>query len=212
MESDTTTAVAYYRTSSATNVGSDKDSLKRQEDAVRAYAAKHGLAIVREYYDAAVSGTDFVEARPGFSDMLAYMLGNGARTVLVETAGRFARDHIVQGLGHAMLKKHGITLIPVDSPEHFTDESPTSNMLRTIIAAVSQFEKEALVLKLRKARERKKRETGHCEGSPEVPRETIAAAKELRADGLSYRKVAAELVRQGFKAYGAQSIKHMIAK
>jgi DNA invertase Pin-like site-specific DNA recombinase len=111
-----------------------------------------------------------------------------------------------------MLKKHGITLIPVDSPEHFTDESPTSNMLRTIIAAVSQFEKEALVLKLRKARERKKRETGHCEGSPPVPRETIEAAKELRARGLSYRKVAAELERRGIRRYGAQSIKHMIAK
>jgi len=210
MENEHPTAVAYYRTSSATNVGADKDSLKRQEDAVRAYAASHGLTIVHEYYDAAVSGTDLVEGRPGFSEMLAYMLGNGARTVLVETAGRFARHHVVQGLGHEMLKKHGIALIPVDSPDQFTDESPTSNMLRTIISAVSQFEKEALVLKLRKARERKKRETGHCEGSPAVPRETIEAAKALRATGLSYRKVAAELERRGIKRYGAQSIKHMV--
>jgi len=46
------TAVAYFRTSSATNVGADRDSLPRQQDAVRAYALAHGLEIVREFYDA----------------------------------------------------------------------------------------------------------------------------------------------------------------
>ena len=83
------TAVAYYRTSSATNVGADKDSLKRQQDAVQAYATGNGLTIVREFYDPAVSGADPVMDRPGFADMLAYMLGNGARTVLCESASRF---------------------------------------------------------------------------------------------------------------------------
>ena len=67
-----------------------------------------GLEVVRGCYDAAVSGADPVESREGFSEMLAYILGNGARTVLVESASRFARDHIVQGLGHLLLKKHGI--------------------------------------------------------------------------------------------------------
>jgi DNA invertase Pin-like site-specific DNA recombinase len=219
------TAVAYYRTSSATNVGDDKDSRKRQEDAVRSYAAAHGLEIVNEYYDAAVSGADPVEARPGFSEMLSYMLGNGARVVLVENASRFARDHIVQGLGHALLKRHGIALIPVDAPTHFTEESPTANMLRTIISAVSQFEKEALVLKLRKARDRKRREkprsdSAHrCEGNPNwapVPDAAIQAAKAAQGRGLSLRKVAAELASQGFLApsgsvYGAQSIKRMVS-
>lgn len=207
---DTPTAVAYYRTSSATNVGSDKDSLKRQEDAVRSYAAAHGLAIVHEYYDAAVSGADPVEARPGFRDMLAYMLGNGARTILVENAGRFARDIAIQIAGHDLLKARGITLIPVDMPTHFQDETPTAKMVRNILGVISQFEKEGLVLKLRVARERKRRETGHCEGRPAVPRETVEAAKGLRASGLSLRKVAVELERQGHKAYAAQSIKHMV--
>lgn len=39
-------AVAYFRTSSAANVGADKDSLKRQQRAVRAYAAANGIEIV----------------------------------------------------------------------------------------------------------------------------------------------------------------------
>ena len=63
-------AVAYLRTSSATNVGADKDSDKRQRAAIEAFAKPAGFAIVAEYYDAAVSGADPVDQRPGFADML----------------------------------------------------------------------------------------------------------------------------------------------
>src|ERR1700761_5984490 len=96
------TACAYYRTSSQTNVAGD--SLPRQQDAVRAYAKAHGIEIVHEYYDAAVSGADPVEGRPGFASMLEYMLGNGARVVLTESASRFARDLAIQIAGHDLLK------------------------------------------------------------------------------------------------------------
>ena len=84
------TAVAYYRTSSAANVGPDKDSLARQRETVTAYAKAHGLMIVREFYDAAVSGADPIDQRPGFLAMLQYLHSNGARVILLETASRFA--------------------------------------------------------------------------------------------------------------------------
>jgi len=219
-----TTAVAYYRTSSATNVGGDKDSLKRQQDAVRAYAAAHQLEIVHEYYDAAVSGADPVMDRVDFRKMLDYMLGNGARIVLVESASRFARDLAVQLAGHDMLKSKGISLVPVDAPNHFEDETPTATMVRSILGAVSQFEKEALVLKLRKARDRKRRETGRCEGNPArvkgvrrtVSAAAVAAAQAAQARGLSLRQVAKELATAGFvnangRAFAAESIKRMLA-
>ena len=158
------TAVAYYRTSSATNVGSDKDSLKRQGDAVHSYAKANGIEIVREFYDAAVSGADPIDVREGFSDLLAYVSGNGARTILVENASRFARDLTVQLTGHSMLKELGYELIPVDAPTHFLDDTPTATMIRSILGAVSQFEKAQLVSKLKAARVRKRKETGKCEG------------------------------------------------
>jgi hypothetical protein len=44
-----------------------------------------------------VSGADPVATRTGFANMLAYMLGNGARTIIVENSSRFARDLIVPG-------------------------------------------------------------------------------------------------------------------
>ena len=153
-------AVAYLRTSSSANVGPDKDSERRQREAIDAFAQTVGYEIVDSYYDAAVSGADAVTTRPGFSSMLERLLSNGVRTILVETASRFARDLIVQETGHEMLKARGIDLIAVDSPDSFVADTPTATLIRQVLGAVSEFEKAMLVEKLRGARERKRRETG----------------------------------------------------
>src|SRR5215472_3332900 len=87
-----TPAVAYLRTSSSTNVGADKDSDKRQRAAIEAFAKHAGFEIVAELYNQAVSGADPIDARPAFAAMLEHIAGNGARTIIVETANRFARD------------------------------------------------------------------------------------------------------------------------
>ena len=57
-------AIAYLRTSSAANVGADKDSEKRQRLAIEAYAHRAAYELVGEFYDPAVSGDDPVESRP----------------------------------------------------------------------------------------------------------------------------------------------------
>lgn len=41
-------------------------------------------------------GASPLDERPGFAAMLQCLLGNGMRTIIVETASRFARDVIVQ--------------------------------------------------------------------------------------------------------------------
>ena len=108
--------VAYLRTSSATNVGADKDSDKRQRDAIQAFVRSAGYVIVDEFYDATVKDADPVQERPGFAALLERIRGNGVRTIIVETANRFARDLIVQATGHRMLKAQGIEIIAADSP------------------------------------------------------------------------------------------------
>ena len=149
-----TPALAYFRTSSATNVGADKDSEKRQREAVTAFARRAGYEIEAEFYDAAVSGADPVDVRPGFAALLARVAGNGVKVVIVETANRFARDLIVQETGHRMLRNLGIELIAADSPDSFVDDTPTAILVRQILGAVAQFEKAALVAKLKGARDR----------------------------------------------------------
>lgn len=181
-----TPAVAYLRTSSAANVGSEKDSEQRQREAIEAFARSAGYELVDHYYDAAVSGADPVISRPGFSAMLERLLSNGVHTILVETASRFARDLVVQETGYEMLRARGIDLIAVDSPDSFVSNTPTANLIRQVLGAVAEFEKAMLVEKLKGARERKRRATGkkvggrlnysEIEGGPDM----IALAKRVR--------------------------------
>jgi DNA invertase Pin-like site-specific DNA recombinase len=214
-------AVAYYRTSSAANVGQDKDSQRRQAEAVEGYA-KGRHAVVASFYDAAVSGADPVDTRPGFGELLAYCEAHGVSVVLVENASRFARDLAVQLTGHALLRARGIELIPADAPTYFTDPSPTAEMVRQILGAVSQFEKAALVAKLKGARDRKRAATGRCEGRKAVPEAVVVEARRLARKSpktgkrRSLRSISAELAALGHvgpsgAAYHAGSVRHMLA-
>ena len=74
----------------------DRNTLKRQRAAAEVYAAQQRIEIVGEAYDAAVSGADPLDARAGFVALLSRIAGNGVRTIVVESAHRFARDLIVQ--------------------------------------------------------------------------------------------------------------------
>jgi hypothetical protein len=71
-----TKAIAYLRTSSAANVGANKDSEKRQRAAIAAFAKAHNYEVVDSFYDAAVSGADPVGERPGFKAMMDRIAGN----------------------------------------------------------------------------------------------------------------------------------------
>ena len=215
-------AVAYLRTSSATNVGPDKDSDKRQRTAVEAFAKRNGYSIVEEFYDAAVSGADPIEARPVFTALLARIAGNGVRTIIVETANRFARDLMVQEVGFAMLQGLGITLIAADSPASFLDDGPTSKLIRQILGAVSEFDKAMIVAKLRGARDRARRQRGKCEGRKsyaEAKPELVALAKQLRRElsRPSLRDISGALFARGYatplgKPYSASAVQSMLGR
>src|SRR3954465_6715417 len=176
-------AVAYLRTYSATNIGADKDSDKRQRDAIAGFAKRAGFVIADEFYDAAVSGADPIDQRPGFTAMLKRIEGNGVRTIIVETASRFARDLMVQEVGYAMLRERGIELIAADSPTSLIEDTPTARLIRQVLGAVAEFDKAMTVAKLRGARERKRATGAKVEGRKshgELRPTVVAEAKRLR--------------------------------
>jgi DNA invertase Pin-like site-specific DNA recombinase len=218
-------ALAYYRTSSAANVGADKDSLERQQETVERYAKANGYQIVEAYYDAAVSGADPIQQRGGFVRLLSDLAAHSAETILVENASRFARDLAVQLAGHDKLRELGISLIPVDAPSHFQDETPTAEMVRQILGSVSQFEKAQLVAKLRSARQRVRDRGQKCEGRKSISElhpELVKEARRLRRRSpktgkqRSYRAIAEALQQQSYstasgKAYSASMVARLVS-
>jgi DNA invertase Pin-like site-specific DNA recombinase len=211
-----TKAFAYYRTSSASNVGDDKDTRERQKSAVETYAYVNGIEIVGEFYDAAVKGADVITERKAFAEMLEAIAGNGVRLVLVETANRFARDLIVQETGWRFLKEQGIDLIAVDSPTSFLDDTPTAVLIRQILGAVAQFEKAALVARLSAARRRLGRPGGQ-KGLSELRPEVVERARSLRFayPDMTLRALAEALALEGYvtssgKVYGPSTVANML--
>ena len=217
-------AVAYFRTSSATNVGQDRDSLKRQQEAVRSYAKHHAIDIAEEFNDPAVSGADPIDERPGFSTLLGRVQGNGVNLVLIEDATRFARDLAVQLAGHELLKSLGVELVPVNCPEHFREDTPTAVLVRQVLGAISQFEKAQLVAKLKVARDRKSKQVGRrIEGRKPVHAAVKKTARVLARKSpktgkrRSLRAISTMLADMGHlgpsgKPYGPESIKRMIGR
>ena len=51
-------AFAYLRTSSAANIGEDKDSGRRQRHAIEAFAERAGIELAGMFHDEAVKGSD----------------------------------------------------------------------------------------------------------------------------------------------------------
>jgi DNA invertase Pin-like site-specific DNA recombinase len=216
-------AVAYLRTSSAANVGTDKDSEKRQRVVIEAFAKRTGVELVEWFYDPAVSGADPIEARPGFSALLDRLESNGVRTVVVEDASRFARDLVAQELGLLLLIKRDVRVVTANGDDLTDTSDPSRVMMRQIAGSFAQYEKTRLVTKLRGARERIRETQGKCEGRKsyaERDPELVQTAKRLhrrspKGHRRSLRDIARELAAMGHTnkrgaPYSASCIKSMI--
>ena len=156
-------AVGYLRVSGKGQA--DGDGLRRQRDAIRRFAAANGFTVIEEFIDAGVSGTKDLAARPGLAALLDRVESNGVKVVLVERADRLARDLMVNEVIVDQLSRAGARVLASDGADLTTaDDDPTRTLIRQVLAAVAQFDKSVIVLKLRAARDRKRRRDGRCEG------------------------------------------------
>src|SRR5829696_3586218 len=201
-----TKALAYLRTSSAANAGTDKDSDKRQRAAIAAFAKSHGVQIVEEFCDPGVSGADPIETRPGFAALLDRIESNGLRTVIIEDASRFARDLVTQELGILALIGRGVRVLTASGDDLTNTDDPFKVAMRQIAEAFAQLERARLVGKLKAARDRKRRTGAKVEGRKshaELRPDVVALAKRLHrvspkmGKHRSLREIAAELARTG---------------
>ena len=106
-----------------------------------------------------MSGADRIDQRPGFKEMLQRLAANGAKTIIVESPNRFARDLAVQLAGHDMLKGLGISIIPASAPDILHGRYAHRRPGAPVLGAIAQFEKASNVAKLAAARPTTRRDT-----------------------------------------------------
>jgi len=185
-------AFGYLRVSGKGQV--DGDGFPRQRAAIERYATANGIQIARWFEEKGVSGTKDMEDRPALQRMLAALLSNGVRTVIIEKLDRLARDLMVQEAIIRDFQKKGLEIISVAEPDLLQDD-PTRKLMRQVLGAIHEYEKTMLVAKLRAARQRNKMRHGRCEGRKPYgsrPGETqnIQRLVELSNTGATYTEIA----------------------
>lgn len=216
-------AFAYVRVSGKGQV--EGDGFRRQEAEIASYAKAHKVEIVHTYREEGVSGTTDEADRPAFQDMVAAILRNGVRTIIVEGLDRLAREYRIQETLLVYLASKGIDLIAARTGENVTEAvmaDPMRKALVQIQGVFAELEKGMLVKKLRTAREQKRKVEGKCEGRKpisETDPELLAEVRRLRhakpgQKRMSYAKIAEQLNAAGrthskgkpFTPTGVQSI------
>jgi DNA invertase Pin-like site-specific DNA recombinase len=194
-------AFGYLRVSGRGQV--EGDGFPRQEAAIRAYAKAHGIKLVRLFQEQGVSGGKAIGDRPAFLAMMEALHGDGVKLVLVESLGRLARDLMVQESILHDLKRHGFELISVAEPD-LCDEDDSRKLMRRIMGAFHEYEKQMIVVKLRGARQRTRMKRGRCEGrkpygSYPGEADTLNRIMELDASGETTTAIANRLKTEGRK-------------
>lgn len=184
-------AFCYTRVSSVGQV--DGDGLTRQIEACRKYADSNGIKIIRIFEERGVSGT--AENRAELARLMVALETNGhsAKTVLIEKLDRLSRDLMVQERLISNLKEGGFDLVSVAEGSDLLSDDPTRKFIRQIFGAVAEFDKSMLVLKLKVARDRKRANTGRCEGRRgygDQPDLIFKIVQMREKDGMTYGGIA----------------------
>lgn len=136
---DNNLAITYLRYSSHAQ---NEASIDQQREAAQRYAEGHGLTIVKEYKDEAISGTE--EQRPGFQLMLSEINKIRPAALILWKTDRLGRDRYILVLAKKTIRDAGVRIhlvaekIPQDSPESVLLESLMEGMADFYIGQMRQ--------------------------------------------------------------------------
>lgn len=156
--------VAYCRVSGQDQIGGH--GFERQIGSIKSFCKKSGYQIAKIYKEQ-VSGIKDETGRPEFSTMVSDILSNGCNIIIVESLDRLAREYRIQEQLLIYLASKNIDLIAANTEENVTQaiyEDPMRKAMIQIQGIFAELDKSLTVKKLRKSREKIRKETGRCEG------------------------------------------------
>jgi site-specific DNA recombinase len=218
-------AVAYARFSSENQ---NENSIIAQLRAIREYAKKNGVSIVREYIDEAKSAT--TDDRPEFLRMIAEITSGIVEVdlVFVHKFDRFARNRYDAAVYRHQLGQKSVRLVAVDQP---LDDSPESVILEALLEGMAEYYSKNLSREIKKVKKENALQGLHRGGTPplgydvdpvtmkyiinpieaEVVRETFS----LAAENQSLSSIVKKLNSKGYKTkrdrpFGKNSIHDLL--
>jgi DNA invertase Pin-like site-specific DNA recombinase len=187
------TIVGYVRVSTE-DQAREGVSLAAQEEKIRAWWALSGegrpLVV---YRDEGLSGARM--DRPGLAQALAACTRGGA--LVTYSMSRLARSTRGTLEVAESLERRGCDLVSLT--EKIDTSSATGRMVFRLLAVLGEFEREQIAERVKMAMAYKRARGERISRWGRVPNAAVARARELRAEGLSLRRVGAALLAEGIR-------------
>lgn len=182
--------------------------LSAQKDAGYKWADDHGMTVDKIFSDEGISGSTSLEKRPAL--MEAINLLHEGDILLVSKRDRLGRDIIHVAMIEAAINRKGARIVSV-AGEGTTSEDPSSILMRRMIDAFAEFERNIICERTKAAMQAKKRKNervGHIPFGFKLSEDGVHLEecveeqkilnqiRKLREKGLSTRKIAAEMNRR----------------
>ncbi len=159
---------------------------------LRRFAADRSCIVVREFVDRGISGSR--ERRPALDEMLVQARAGDFEIIVVAALDRLGRNtkHMLTLIDE--LKEFGVTITSLREGIQF--DSPTGQMMLTVISAIAQLERSLISERIRnalaaKALAAKESGSGWRCGRPGVVTPSINMwIQKLRYEGRSIREIA----------------------
>lgn len=204
-------AIGYVRVST----DEQHNGPEAQRAALATWAERSGAELVSVHADHGVSGATPIDKRPGLLAALGEI--KAGDVLVVAKRDRLARDVIAAAMIDRMAERVGARVVTVDGAGD--GDSPEAVLFRRMVDSFAEYER-ALIRARTRAALAVKRARGERMGSvpigsrvaadgvrlerDDLEAEAVAIVNELRAGGMSIRRIAAELNARGVAARGEQ--------
>lgn len=208
--------VAYLRVSTDQQVEHGQ-GLDVQRQAIRAWAKANAHTISSWAADEGASGSNGLDARVGLLDAFDSVRDHLARGIVVYRVDRLARDLVLQEQLLAEVWRMGGRVFSTSPSEDAyldpegAEGDPSRGLIRRILGAVSQYEREMIRLRLRAGKQRKAQDGGFLGGGAPLgfrvedrglvvdddEQATVARIVELRSLGLSLPRICEQITVEG---------------
>ena len=202
---ETKAVVGYLR------VSTDEQALGpvAQREALNRWCRDTGCELVAVFEDLGISGGAPLDRRPGLMAAVA-ACGEHKANLLVAKRDRLARDTLAAAMLERLVERTGSRILAADGCGN--GDGPEGLLMRRMVDAFAEYERALIRARTRVAMQVKKAKGElvgavpygfhlASDGVSLVPDEAegavVALVRELRAEGLSLRKIAARLTEKG---------------